>query len=248
MKAPLVQAHWRTRILLRCERQCGTASALPVAARPPVSQMIAFIRCPATHACMRERGGKPRDTRGSEGPEIDPGDQFPRWTPICKALQFAPSTYYERRAIARDPDRASPRAKSDAALSLKIDGAFGGQPQTLRRPEGLARSAARRRRCRPLHRGAVDAQFGHQRRRSWQEGYHHEPGHVSAMPGRQGEPPVQGGQFKTGRPNKLCPLGVCFAKACRVTGFRLYLCAHMVGHRLRGLRDRRFRKADRSPA
>jgi len=61
---------------------------------------------------------------GVRGPEIDPGDQFPRWTPICKALQFAPSTYYERRAIARDPERASLRAKSDAALSLKIDGAW----------------------------------------------------------------------------------------------------------------------------
>jgi len=34
------------------------------------------------------------------------------------------STYYERRAIARDPDRASLRAKSDAALSLKIDGVW----------------------------------------------------------------------------------------------------------------------------
>jgi len=44
--------------------------------------------------------------------------------PICKALQFAPSTYYDRRAIARDPERASLRAKSDAALSLKIDGAW----------------------------------------------------------------------------------------------------------------------------
>jgi len=44
--------------------------------------------------------------------------------PICKALQFAPSTYYERRAIARDPERASLRAKSDAALSLKIEGAW----------------------------------------------------------------------------------------------------------------------------
>jgi hypothetical protein len=39
--------------------------------------------------------------------------------PICRALQFAPSTYYDRRAIAHDPDRASVRAKSDAALSLK---------------------------------------------------------------------------------------------------------------------------------
>ncbi len=44
--------------------------------------------------------------------------------PICRALQFAPSTYYDRRASARDPDRASLRAKSDAALSLKIDGAW----------------------------------------------------------------------------------------------------------------------------
>ena len=44
--------------------------------------------------------------------------------PMCKILQIAPSTYYERRAIARDPDRASCRAKSDAALSVKIDAAW----------------------------------------------------------------------------------------------------------------------------
>ena len=40
--------------------------------------------------------------------------------PICRALQFAPSTYYERRAIAHNPDRASARARTDAALSVKI--------------------------------------------------------------------------------------------------------------------------------
>ena len=44
--------------------------------------------------------------------------------PMCKMLQIAPSTYYERRAIARDPDRASARAKSDSALSTKIDTAW----------------------------------------------------------------------------------------------------------------------------
>lgn len=44
--------------------------------------------------------------------------------PMCKMLQVAPSTYYERRAIARDPDRASRRAKSDAALCVKIDAAW----------------------------------------------------------------------------------------------------------------------------
>jgi putative transposase len=44
--------------------------------------------------------------------------------PMCKMLQIAQSTYYERRAIARDPDRASARAKSDSALSTKIDTAW----------------------------------------------------------------------------------------------------------------------------
>jgi putative transposase len=50
------------------------------------------------------------ESRGSFGVE-----------PICKALQFAPSTYYDRRAVARDPDRASARARSDAALNIKIN-------------------------------------------------------------------------------------------------------------------------------
>ena len=50
------------------------------------------------------------ESRGAHGVE-----------PICRTLQIAPSTYYDRRAIARDPDRASARAKSDAAMSVKID-------------------------------------------------------------------------------------------------------------------------------
>jgi hypothetical protein len=33
-------------------------------------------------------------------------------------------TYYDRRAIARDPGRASTRAKSDSALSVKIDASW----------------------------------------------------------------------------------------------------------------------------
>jgi putative transposase len=44
--------------------------------------------------------------------------------PMCKMLQIAQSTYYERRAIARDPERASPRAKSDSDLCIKIDAAW----------------------------------------------------------------------------------------------------------------------------
>jgi transposase InsO family protein len=44
--------------------------------------------------------------------------------PMCRMLQIAPSSYYERRAIARDPDRASVRAKSDADLCVKINAAW----------------------------------------------------------------------------------------------------------------------------
>ena len=56
-----------------------------VAARPPVSQMMDFIE-------------ESREALGVE--------------PVCRALQFAPSTCYDRRAIARDPERASRRASS----------------------------------------------------------------------------------------------------------------------------------------
>ena len=34
--------------------------------------------------------------------------------PICRVLPVAVSTYYDRRVIAFDPDRAPARAKSDA--------------------------------------------------------------------------------------------------------------------------------------
>jgi putative transposase len=44
--------------------------------------------------------------------------------PMCKLLHIAQSTYYEQRAIARNPERASPRAKSDAGLCIKIDAAW----------------------------------------------------------------------------------------------------------------------------
>jgi len=118
--------------------------------------------------------------------------------PICRALQFAPSTYYERRAIVRDPGRASPRAKSDAALSLKIDKAwtdnrklYGARKiwHVLRRQgedvaplsaDLLCKSPAGQR----LHCGTVDAQFGPQRCGSRQKGHYYQPGHVSAMPRR----------------------------------------------------------------
>ena len=44
--------------------------------------------------------------------------------PICSVLQIAPSTFYERRAIERDPDLASDRAKQDKEDSCEIKRVF----------------------------------------------------------------------------------------------------------------------------
>ncbi|MFL4468991.1 IS3 family transposase [Tateyamaria armeniaca] len=62
-------------------------------ARPPIPQMIAFIK----------------DQRSVHGVE-----------PICRVLQIAPSTFYENLAIERDPSRVSDRAKRDAYLRKEM--------------------------------------------------------------------------------------------------------------------------------
>ena len=40
--------------------------------------------------------------------------------PICAELQIAPSSYYERKARERDPERIPPRLKRDAVLRVEI--------------------------------------------------------------------------------------------------------------------------------
>ena len=142
--------------------------------------------------------------------------------PMCKILQIAPSTYYDRRAIALDPDRASARAKSDAALSLKIDAAwednrklYGARKiwHVLRREgEDVARCTVERLMrslgIKGVLRGkkvittnpfAIALEPVALRRLT-----------ISALPGRQGEPSVQGGSAE------------------QAVGFRLHLCAHVV--------------------
>ncbi len=46
--------------------------------------------------------------------------------PICRVLPIAPSTFYARTAVARDPDLASDRAKQDIIDREKIKEAFDG--------------------------------------------------------------------------------------------------------------------------
>lgn len=50
------------------------------------------------------------DNRGTYGVE-----------PICEVLPIAPSTYYEKKARERDPERRSARAKRDEELRAKIE-------------------------------------------------------------------------------------------------------------------------------
>ncbi len=44
--------------------------------------------------------------------------------PVCKLLQIAPSTFYARAAIVRDPDLASDRARQDIVDREKIKEAY----------------------------------------------------------------------------------------------------------------------------
>jgi len=188
-----------------------------------------FHSLPGSRYAVSTRGEESRESLGVE--------------PICRALQFAPSTYYERRAIARDPEQASPRAKSDAALSLKIDKAWTDNRKLygarkiwhvlLREGEDVARCTVERLMRSLGIKGVIRGKKV-----------------ITTNPDTSLPCPDDkvNRLFKADRPNKLCPLGICFAKACRVTGFRLHLCAHMVRNGLRCLRDRRLCKADRSPA
>ena len=113
-KGETIFRHWsedngRTRILLRRSSTARFANDC-FHSLPPSRAFSMPCQAMGQRMFTCARGEESRESLGVE--------------PICKALQFAPSTYYERRAIARDPDRASLRAKSDAALSLKIDGAW----------------------------------------------------------------------------------------------------------------------------
>jgi len=62
-------------------------------ARPPAEVMVAFI-------------DEHREEQGVES--------------ICAVLPIAPSTYYEQKAIAADPERGSPRRKRDTTLREEI--------------------------------------------------------------------------------------------------------------------------------
>ena len=159
--------------------------------------------------------------------------------PICRALQFAPSTYYDRRAIMRDPDRASARAKSDAAMSVKIDAAWDANRKlygarkiwhVLRRQgEDPARCTVERLMRRLGIRGVVRGKKV-----------------ITTNPDTSLPCPDDkvNRLFKADRPNKLCPYSDA-SIAYRVTGFRLHLRAHMVGNSLCGVRDRCVCTADR---
>jgi len=158
--------------------------------------------------------------------------------PICRALQFAPSTYYEWRAIARDPERASLRAKSDAALSVKIDVAWADNRKlycarkiwhVLRRDgEDVARCTVERLMRRLGIKGVVRG------RRV-----------ITTNPDTSLPCPDDkvNRLFKADRSNKLWGHSL-WRHWSEPNGRRLHLCANMVRDSLRRVRDRRLCKAD----
>ena len=97
VKAPLVQAHWRTRIL-RWRSSTSGRSDGGFHRRAPGCAWGLAIAAPSVQA---------------------------RWTrPICDVLPIAPSTCYEHLAKRTDPARLSDRARLDEALRREIRRVF----------------------------------------------------------------------------------------------------------------------------
>jgi putative transposase len=154
--------------------------------------------------------------------------------PMCKILQIAPSTYYDRRAIARDPDLASARVKFDAALSLKINAAW----QDNRKLYGARKIwHVLRREGEDVARCTVERLM----RVLGIKGVLRGKKVITTTPDTSQFCPDDkvNRLFMADRPNKLCPYSDA-SIAYRVTGFRFYLRAHMVGNSLCGVRDRRL--------
>jgi transposase-like protein len=172
------------------------------------------------------------------------------------AKQFCrEGTFYDRRAIMRDPDRASARAKSDAAMSVKIDAAWDANRKlygarkiwhVLRRQGEDAAPLSANACIRLPGNGCTVERL---MRRLGIRGVVRGKKVITTNPDTSLPCPDDkvNRLFMADRPNKLCPYSDA-SIAYRVTGFRFYLRAHMVGNSLCGVRDRCVCTTDRGLA
>ena len=155
------------------------------------------------------------------------------------AKQFCrEGTYYDRRAIAHNPDRASARAKSDAALSIKIDAAWDANRKLYgaRKIWHVLRQQGED--AAPLLANACIRQEGNGcsverlMRRLGIRGVVRGKKVITTQPDTSLTCPDDkvNRLSMADRPNKLCPYSDASIDY-RVTGFRLHPCAHLVRHR-----------------
>ncbi len=113
--------------------------------RPPISQMMDFIRCPTAHVYMRKRGGKPRITWGRANL---PGAAV---CPVCYPAGHCPLS---RPGIAAGQVRCGLERQDRWGLE--------GRRQALRCAQDLARPATRGQGHGLRHPGTADARPGDQ--------------------------------------------------------------------------------------
>ena len=138
--------------------------------------------------------------------------------PICRVLPIAPSTYHERVAQRRDPERRSPRARRDQGLKPEVVrvfaenfGVYGVRKvwrQMNREGFAVARCTIERLMRELGLQGVIRGDHGQQQ--------------GCALPARSRQPAVP-----------------C-ASAQQALGLGVYLCRDVGGVRLCGLRDRRL--------
>lgn len=158
--------------------------------------------------------------------------------PICRVLPIAPSTYHARKAVARDPSCASARMRRDAELKDKIQEVWSENRKlygTRKVWHALKRDGVGVARC------TVERLM----REMGLQGVVRGKKIVTTNPDTARPCPDDkvNRAFHADRPNQLwgCPL---WRHRFEPDGRRLYLCADLVGHRLRRFRNRRFRAPD----
>ena len=146
--------------------------------------------------------------------------------PICRVLPIAPSTFYAHKAVERDPDRASNRAKRDAVLRCEVQRVW---------DQNFEVYGVRKVWCQMRREGFDVARCTVER--------------LMRQLGIQGV--VRGKPQKTTKPDKALPCprdkvnpAVPGTRSERIVGQRLHLCVDLAGICLCGLRDRHLRQPD----
>ena len=164
----------RLRTWTRQTRRDGGERSGPGSAEIARSEPLMRHLLPGS-ACVRAREGRKAEMPSGGRPKVQ------KW---IRGINFPDGRQSAGCSLPPPPkmNGAPSRAKSDAALGVKIDKAWADNRKLNVPGRSGTLCCGKVKMSRGSHRGAIDAQFGHQRGHSGQKGHHHEARHIFALP------------------------------------------------------------------